>query len=62
MNDSPVVTYARDAILRIEQVAAGLDVSVRTVERMDLPTIYLGKRTRRYLWGQILDVLKERAA
>lgn len=57
----PVVVYSRDAILRIEEVAAGLLVSVRTVERMDLPTIYLAGRTKRFLWGQILDTLSERA-
>ena len=56
------ITYKRDAVLRIEQVAAGLGVSVRTVERLDLPTIYFGKRTKRYLWGQVLDIIAERAA
>lgn len=55
-------TYARDAVLTIDEVAKGLGVSVRTVERMDLPTIYLGKRTKRFLWGQILDTLAARAA
>jgi hypothetical protein len=57
-----LITYPRDAVLTIEQVAAGLGVSVRTVERSDLPTVYLGSKTRRYLWGQVLDVLRERAA
>ena len=56
------IVYSRDAIVSIAQVAAGLGVSVRTVERMDLPTIYIAGRTKRFLWGQILDVLAERAA
>lgn len=56
------VTYPRDAVLTIEQVAAGLGVSTRTVERLDLPTWYLGRRTRRYLWGAVLDALNGRAA
>ncbi len=56
------VTFSRDAVLTVEQVAAGLGVSIRSVERADLPTIYIGRRTRRYLWGQVLDFLAERAA
>lgn len=59
---TPPVTYTREAVLDIEQLAAGLGVSVRTVERMDLPTVILGARTKRFIWGQILDVLAERAA
>ena len=55
------VIYDRDAILTIEQVAAGLHMSVRSVERADLPTIYIG-RLRRYHWGTILEVLTGRAA
>lgn len=60
-SQSPL-TYPRDAVLTIEQVAAGLQVSRRTIERMDLPTVYFGKRTTRYIWGQILDTLASRAA
>jgi hypothetical protein len=55
------ITYSRDAVVTIEQVAAAIGVSVRQVERMDLPTVYCGRRTRRYVWGQILDALTERA-
>ena len=54
-------TFPRDAVLTIEQVAAGLGVSTRTVERLDLPTWYLGRRTRRYLWGTVLDCLDHRS-
>lgn len=60
--DMPLTVYPRDAVLTVQEVAAALRVSVRMVERMDLPTLYPGARTRRYLWGQVLDVLKERAA
>lgn len=55
------ITYPRDAIVTVEQVAAALQVSVKTVDRMDLPTVYIGRRMRRYLWGKVLDVLAERA-
>lgn len=56
--------YPRDAVLTIKEVAAGLGVSVRTVERMDLPTFYLSsgrKARRRYHWGQVLDFIVERS-
>jgi len=56
------VTFPREAVLTIQEVAAALRVSVRTVERSDLPTVYLGGRPRRFVWGQVLDVLAERAA
>jgi hypothetical protein len=55
------ITYPREAVVTIKQVAAALGVSVRNVERMDLPTVYLGARTKRYVWDQILDTLAARA-
>lgn len=55
------ITYPRDAIVTAEQVAAALQVSVKTVQRMDLPTIPIGRRGARYLWSQVLDALAERA-
>jgi hypothetical protein len=62
MTDRAAETFSRDAVLTIQQVASALGVSVRTVERADLPTVYLGKRTRRFIWGDVLDALKGRAA
>lgn len=53
--------FPREAILTIREVARGLGVSVRMVERMDVPTIYAGKTKRRYHWGQVLDHLKAQA-
>lgn len=53
---------ARDAVLTIDQLAAALQTTVRQIERSDLPTVYLGKRQRRFVYGQVLDALKERAA
>lgn len=58
----PAQLYPRDKVLTDDQLAKALQVSVRTIERMDLPTVYFGARTRRYIWGQILDALAERAA
>ena len=57
-----VPQYPREAFLTIEEVAKALRVSVKTIARADLPTVYLGKQTPRYNWGMICDVLKERAA
>jgi hypothetical protein len=56
-----VVTFPRDAVLTIEQVAVGLQLAVSRVEKMGIKTIYCGKQKRRYLWGQVLDQLAERA-
>jgi hypothetical protein len=55
------IVFPRDAVVTIDEVAAALRVSVRTVERMHLPTIYCGARTRRYLWGNILATLEAQA-
>lgn len=53
------VTYPRDTILTEEQVAEALHISVEKVKKADLPTIYFG-RDRRFLWGSVLDFLKDR--
>jgi hypothetical protein len=58
---SEPITYPRDAVVTIDEVAAALRVSIHTVRRMDLPTIYIGRQSR-YLWGQLLDHLAEIAA
>lgn len=55
-------TPARDAVLTPEEMAAALKVNRRTLDRMDLPTVYLGKKLRRYIYGEVLDALKGRAA
>lgn len=54
-------TYALDAVLTGEQLAEALGCSVRTVRRSDLPACYVGKRTKRYVWGRVLEALAERA-
>lgn len=56
----PVITYPRDAILEARHVAAALGVSDEIVAKMDLPCFYAGKRAR-FVWGQVLDTLAERA-
>jgi len=47
-------------VLNAEQLGAALQVSASTVERMDLPFFRAGNRVR-YIYGQVLDVLAERA-
>lgn len=56
-----VITYPPDAVLTPELLAEALHVAPKTIERSDLPFVYVG-RQRRYVWGQIVDTLRRRAA
>jgi len=56
----PVVSFPPDAVLDVGHVAAALGVSPRTVERLDLPCIYLGAHIRRFLWADVLAALRAR--
>lgn len=56
----PVITYPRDAVLEPSHVAAALHTTVGGVAKMDLPCFYVGRKPR-YVWGQVLDVLAQRA-
>ena len=58
----PSVVYAETTILDKGQVCEALGISERQLERLSLPTIYLGNRTPRYLWRQVLATLEEQAA
>lgn len=55
-----VVSYPADAVLEIGHVAAALGVSVSMVEKLDLPCVFLGPHTRRFLWSEVLATLKAR--
>lgn len=59
MEDKGALTFrnlpSRDDVLTIKQVAERLQISERHVERMNAPCFYLGTRTRRYIWGAVLD-------
>lgn len=52
--------YHTDAVLTTEQLADALSVSVRTVERSDLPSFQIG-RCRRYHYGTVVEVLRRRS-
>lgn len=54
--------YSPDAILDIGQVAEWLQVSTRTVERLDIPPVFLGTRTKRYLGKDVLKYMEQRKA
>lgn len=56
------VAHPPEAILNIEQVADWLGVSVRTVERLDIPPVFLGTRTKRYLGKDVLKYMEQRRA
>lgn len=56
------VAHPPEAVLNIAQVAEWLQVSTRTVERLDIPCVFLGARTRRYLAKDILKYMDQRKA
>ena len=60
MNDQQAALASED-VLTTEQVAKFLHVSVRTVARLHLPSVKVG-RLRRYLREQVLDHLRQRSA
>lgn len=57
-----VVAYPETAVLDIHQVADWLQVSVRTVERLDIPCTFLGHRTKRYLGKDVIEYMNRRKA
>jgi hypothetical protein len=60
MTDATELTLTRDSVLTLDELARALKSSRRSVEKMDLPFFMLGKR-QRFIYGQVLDVLAERA-
>jgi hypothetical protein len=56
------MTHAETDVLDSKEMCDALKVSIATLNRMDLPTVYLGKRSRRWVWGQVLECLKGKAA
>jgi hypothetical protein len=56
----PVITYPRDAIVEREHLQAALNMSREKIEKLDLPCFYIGRDVR-FIWGQVLDYLSERA-
>lgn len=46
-------------VYTIEQIAAALQIGVRSAERMPIPCFYLGTRTRRYLGSAVLAFLSD---
>jgi len=51
---------APDAILTRDEVATWLKVKPRQVERLRVPTLDLGRKTKRYLARDVLAWLEER--
>lgn len=50
------------AVLTPEEVAAWLKVRPRQLERLKVPCVKLGHRTRRYLAREVLSWLESRSA
>lgn len=58
----PVETPSRDAVLTAEQLSEALQISPPLIEASDFPTWRPGKgKLKRYVYGQVLDVMMERA-
>lgn len=59
MSEKEYVSYPPEAVLDIEQVAQWLQISKRSAERLHLPCLYLGTRTRRFLGSAVIEYLKK---
>lgn len=57
------VSYPPSTVLNPEQLAAALDTSVDTLERDGdwIPWFTIGVRGKRVVWGQVLEILQQRA-
>lgn len=53
--------YPPEAVLTIRQLADWLQIGVRSVERLDIPCVMLGTRTRRYVAKDVLRYLDQRS-
>ena len=58
----PRALYPETAVLSPTQLADALGVSVDRLDELDLPSVELGRSSRRYVWRMILRVLEERSA
>ena len=47
--------FSRETILDADQCAEWLGISIDMLERADVPAVFLGNRTRRYVVGEVLD-------
>lgn len=56
------VAYPETAVLDIYEVAQWLGISKRQAERLHIPCLYLGTRTRRYLGKTVLEFLERKIA
>lgn len=57
---SPAFPVTRESVLTPDELARALKTSRRQVDAMDLPFFLVGKRVR-FIYGQVLDALAERA-
>lgn len=59
-SDTPVISYPPEAVLEIRHVADWLRVGESTVERLDIPCVFLGTRSKRYVAKDVLAYLEGR--
>lgn len=53
-NPRKPVCYPDNTVLTLVQVAAGLQISRRSAERLRLPVVWLGPQLRRYVWRHVV--------
>ena len=59
MNGSDVTPIDTEEILTKRELAGRLKVSTRTIEKLHLPCLDLGYRTKRYVWSKVVRILEE---
>lgn len=57
----PIVTFPRDAIVDYEHLAAAFGVSIDKIKEQNFPCLRFGRNSVRFLWGQVLDEIAQRA-
>ena len=55
-----VRTFPLHAVLTRDELAEYLSVSIRQIERLDLPVTYLGDHTPRYILRRVIEELERR--
>lgn len=58
--DRVPLSFPREAVLTVEDVARWWDMHPETVRDMDLPCFFPSPRHKRYLAGALLDWMEER--
>lgn len=53
--------HPSDAVLTAKELAAALKCSPRQIRRLNIPMFYVGNRSPRYVWGEVIAALNSQA-